>query len=90
MKIKAVLLDYQEREYTSKRTGAPAIARELKVLTEDTAVLSFGYGNIDKDSDIDAVKHAEKGTDLTLDIRIEPDRYKRDAPRVVLNSVQTS
>jgi len=87
MKMKAYYMGYQEREYTSKKTGAPAVARELTVLTEDKQLLVFGYGSITREFDASAVRDLETGTPIVLDVTITGDPYRRNNPRVIVDDL---
>jgi len=87
MKMKAYFMGYQEREYTSKKTGAPAVARELTVLTEDKQLLVFGYGSITREFDSTTVRDIETGTPIVLDVTITGDPYRRNNPRVIVDDL---
>jgi len=90
MKMKAYFMGYEEREYTSKKTGAPAIARELTVLTEDKKLLVFGYGSIRKETDLSEATNLETGAPIVLDVTITGNSFTRNSPLVVVNGLVTS
>lgn len=87
MKLRTTFLSFDEREYTSKKTGAQAVAREVQVLTENKQLLVFGYGNFAKDTDYESLKAIPAGSDVILDVTVTGNKYNRNSPTVILNGI---
>lgn len=90
MKMKALFMGADQREYTSKKTGARAVAKSVSVLTDKNELIQFGYGNIPNELDIAQFEGLEKGTPIDIEFDIVGNRYRYNAPMVSVTDISTS
>jgi len=87
MKINAIYLGYKEEDYVSKKSGKPATARELTVLTENKELLVFGYDSFGKETETGNLRDIEPGQAVIIECDLRPNAYNRNAPRLVILNV---
>lgn len=87
MKLEVSLLNYEEREYTSKKTGNVSTAKTLQCLTNELDYIEFGYGQFSNEVTKSSFAGINKGDKVTLDISVVGDKYSGNRAKLVITGV---